>query len=124
MLLERRPQISFNYMGQFDAEVGDMSFKIANESVGITKSQNREAEYELDVMGMITGKQLAVSIVYNSLHYKAGTIETLLGYYQEELVRLITYCSTREERELTPSDLTYKELSIGDIEEIESLLDI
>jgi iturin family lipopeptide synthetase C len=124
LTLERKPQISFNYLGQFDTDLGEVSFKIAKESPGNTSSSDREGEYELDVSGMITGNQLVISVAYNKRQYKSETIETLLEHYKEELTRLISHCSSREERELTPSDLTYKELSLNDIEEIESSLDV
>jgi amino acid adenylation domain-containing protein/non-ribosomal peptide synthase protein (TIGR01720 family) len=114
------PQILFNYLGQFDEGNELSSFSIANESTGISRSPNFRRKYELEVSGMITGKQMVVTITFSKRQYKTGTIERLLGHYRTQLERMIDYCSTRETRELTPCDLTYRGSDIS-IEALERL---
>ena len=46
-----------------------------------------------------------------------------MGLFEKELRRLIDFCSGRGHAELTPSDLTYDELSIDDIESLDALFD-
>jgi amino acid adenylation domain-containing protein/non-ribosomal peptide synthase protein (TIGR01720 family) len=116
------PQISFNYLGQFDADVGQMSFEVAKESVGGTQSPAAQREYEIEISVLTVDKQLSISIRYNKNQYKANTIETLLNHYKDALIEIVSHCSTREERELTPSDFTYDKLSIEDIQAIDDLV--
>jgi amino acid adenylation domain-containing protein/non-ribosomal peptide synthase protein (TIGR01720 family) len=116
------PPISFNYLGQFDNEVKKMPFEFALEFHGNDQSVNDEREHDLEVSGSITNNQLWMSIRYNTKHFKAETIETLLSRYKEELTHIISYCSTRQEKELTPSDFTYDKLSIDSIEALDALI--
>jgi amino acid adenylation domain-containing protein/non-ribosomal peptide synthase protein (TIGR01720 family) len=113
------PQIIFNYMGQFDEDLEHPSFKIAPESTGDTRKKNQQREFEVEVSGMITGKRLVMSITYNSTQYEAETIEELLAHFKNALSQIISYCSGRDLRELTPSDFTYSQLSIEALEQLQ-----
>jgi non-ribosomal peptide synthase protein (TIGR01720 family) len=117
---EQQPQLCFNYLGQFDAELGQMSFKIADESAGNTVGKNTKREFDLDIVGLIRDEQLEMSLIYNKKDYKPETMQTFLHHFQSQLSRLIAFCISREEAEITPSDLGYSELSI---EELETILD-
>jgi amino acid adenylation domain-containing protein/non-ribosomal peptide synthase protein (TIGR01720 family) len=124
---KQKPRISFNYLGQFDADVNRMSFSIAEEPVGKCQSEKGERVYELDVTGMIIRKQLRMTVVYNREQYKTETMEIFLDNYKGELRRLIDYCAAREKFEPTPCDLTYRELSIPEVDRLNrkySLTDI
>ncbi|NIM15215.1 MAG: amino acid adenylation domain-containing protein [Candidatus Aminicenantes bacterium] len=111
-----KPQICFNYAGQFDTDVGRMSFRIAKESPGNTSDPERVRDYELDISGMVSNMQLVLFVKYCTGHYKPETINKILNNYKDELLRLISCCVTRKERELTPSDFTYKGLSIEQVD--------
>jgi amino acid adenylation domain-containing protein/non-ribosomal peptide synthase protein (TIGR01720 family) len=106
------PQFGFNYLGQFDADVGEMSFEMANQYSGDAMSPDGERESEFDVSGMIANNRLLLTITYNQNHYRPETIAALLGHFQTQLTRIIDFCLTREKREPTPSDFTYKGLPI------------
>jgi len=113
-----KPQVSFNYLGQFDADVEQAFFAIARESVGRVDSPDRPLEFEIDIYGMITRKQLEMSVTFSENQYKSSTIEKFLRHFQQELQRIIHYCVSREVREQTPADFTYKHLSIDALESI------
>jgi amino acid adenylation domain-containing protein/non-ribosomal peptide synthase protein (TIGR01720 family) len=112
------PQVSFNYLGQFGTELGEISFAVAKESPGHDQSLRGEREYELEVSGLITHSQLEMSIVYSKNQYRRQTVDTLLENYKTQLGKLIDYCSTRYERQPTPADFTYKQLSIDTVDAI------
>lgn len=114
------PRLSFNYLGQFDADLEQKSFGIARESAGIPISPNARREYELDINVVTIKRQLQVSISYNKKQFKSSTIKTLLEHYHRGLSHIISYCSERQEKELTPSDLTYKKLSIEELDELKA----
>ncbi|NIM15667.1 MAG: amino acid adenylation domain-containing protein [Candidatus Aminicenantes bacterium] len=113
-----KPQIIFNYLGQFDEDLKNKSFEIAGESTGSPRSLNHSLGYELDVSGMIIDNQLQMSVGYNTGQYKTETIETLGNHFKIELERVISFCSNREGRDLTPGDLTYPGLSIETLEHL------
>jgi amino acid adenylation domain-containing protein/non-ribosomal peptide synthase protein (TIGR01720 family) len=116
-----KPQIGFNYLGQFDEDIAGVSFGIAKESPGNEISSNNERDYEIDISGMISKGQMGISIYYNNGHYRSETMEQLRSHFKNALTDMIKYCLEKEEKELTPSDLTYKNLSIKDIEDIKAL---
>jgi amino acid adenylation domain-containing protein/non-ribosomal peptide synthase protein (TIGR01720 family) len=120
MNFKLKPQISFNYLGQFDSELRKMSaFEIAKESYGNVISPESQREYEFDVSGMIVNKRLSISIGYDRKHYQAETVRALLNDYRDKLVQIIMFCSTRERKELTPSDFTYPGLSIEIVDRLQ-----
>ncbi len=125
-LLNLQPQVSFNYLGQVDADnVGasagqTFSFGKVEEPVGHMISPNGQREYLLDISGIIFAKQLVISVAYNEKHFKSGTVAGLQNHFQTALHSIISFCSSRDQKETTPSDFGYNKLSI---EELESLFD-
>ncbi|MDQ1354395.1 MAG: hypothetical protein QG657_4704, partial [Acidobacteriota bacterium] len=117
-----KPQISFNYLGQFDTEVKQISsFEIAKESAGNPQSSNNKQDYLLDVSGIVTNNRLTMTISYNKTHFKPDTITPLLRNFETELINIIAYCCAKEEKEPTPSDFTYQGLSIENIDRLITL---
>jgi iturin family lipopeptide synthetase B len=112
------PQVGFNYFGQFDAELGQMSMQVAKESVGVSLSPNGERDVDFDITGMVSNNRLDISVTYNKSHYKKETIDTLLENLRTQLLRIIDFCMSREAKELTPSDYTYKGLTIETLDRL------
>ena len=113
-----KPQVGFNYLGQFDVDVEKRSFEIANESVGSMQSIDGQNEFELEVNGLVANNRLEMNIAYNRKQFKSKTIKALMDNFQSELLRVISYCSAVEEREFTPTDYTYKGLSIEIVDQL------
>jgi non-ribosomal peptide synthase protein (TIGR01720 family) len=61
---------------------------------------------------VIAGGRLRVSLRYSGRQYRRERMRDLIRRFEQELLRVIEYCVQREETELTPSDFTYKGLSI------------
>jgi non-ribosomal peptide synthase protein (TIGR01720 family) len=107
-----KPQISFNYLGQFDTDIKEKSFELAKESAGNSVGLNNRREYLLDVSGIITNNRLAMTIAYNKTHFKPETMVKLIGSFESGLSDISVFCSPGKSIEKTPSDFTYKELTI------------
>jgi amino acid adenylation domain-containing protein/non-ribosomal peptide synthase protein (TIGR01720 family) len=107
-----RPQVSFNYLGQFDKDIKNLSFKLETKHMGNGFSGNQQREFLLDINGIIAGKRLTISLTYNKKQYKTAAIKKLLDTFHIELKRIISFCAAREVTELTPCDLTYRGLTI------------
>ena len=117
-------QILFNYLGQFDSDTQGRSYRVSREPVGEVVSPNDEMSYDWEVSGMVISGCLEMSIVYSDKQYKAETVGAFMSLYKESLVGLITYCTSLDRKELTPSDLTYKGLSLAQLDELQGLYGI
>ncbi|MGD2087366.1 MAG: amino acid adenylation domain-containing protein [Candidatus Aminicenantes bacterium] len=119
------PQISFNYLGQFDTDLKQMaSFKMAKESPGNAVSPKVQRAFQLDITGLITNSCLEMSIIYNRKQYKTETIQTLVEHYKTALQHIIDFCCSQKSRQLTPGDLSYKQLSIETLEQLQKNYDL
>jgi amino acid adenylation domain-containing protein/non-ribosomal peptide synthase protein (TIGR01720 family) len=107
-----KPRISFNYLGQFDADMEDLPFVIAKENAGPQWSPEDNTDYELSLNGMIVNKRLEMTLAYSKQRIKRETAEILMKHYKSQLVRIIEYCTAREKPELTPVDLTDKSVPL------------
>jgi non-ribosomal peptide synthase protein (TIGR01720 family) len=87
-----KPQIGFNYLGQFDTDVGHLSFVMAKESHGQTHSPEGIRKYDFTVTGIVGAKRLMISIAYSRKQYKPETVGAVLGYYEEVLRAIIRAC--------------------------------
>jgi iturin family lipopeptide synthetase B len=112
-------RICFNYLGQFDADISGRSYKLAAESTGRNISPDWNREYDWEVLGMITGGELEISLVYSPEQYRPATIEALMSCYKDSLLELIDYCCTYNKVELTPSDLSCPGLSQSKLDELQ-----
>lgn len=121
--LDISPQITFNYLGQFDQDVNQNAFQVLDRGFGESISPERERNCQWEISGMAVGGRLTMSVAYSIHQYMPRTMQGLMDNYKSALQRIISHCATQEERELTPSDLTYKELSITEIEDIQNLID-
>jgi len=112
-----RPQVSFNYMGQFDEDMGD-AFDLASESSGNNVSPNSECLYDIDFNGIVIQGRLQVSVTYNRKLYAAETIEKLGADFKSELLTIVAHCAAVEDTEITPSDIDYEGLDMNELDAI------
>ena len=119
-----RPSVIFNYLGQFDRDTDQLpGFSMARESSGDTDSPLEEREFDLDISCMVAGGRMSVSLRYNRRHFKRETVEALLRRYNHRLDSIAAFCLELNDKELTPSDLTYKDLSLEALDEIGAMFD-
>lgn len=114
-----QPEVSFNYIGQFDQDLQNHSdkFLISELSTGESVSPDLERQFLLDVSCLIRNGQLIVSFKYNQNQYRPETIQQISDLYQNKLLQIIQHCSEKSNPELTPSDygdssLNFKELTM------------
>jgi non-ribosomal peptide synthase protein (TIGR01720 family) len=117
-------QISFNYLGQFDNEIEGSSFDLANEAKGDEVSENKIRDYDWDVSGMVLNGELSVGIMYSNQQYNTEKIHKLMTFYKESILEIIEYCRTYDNVELTPSDLTFKEITPEQLVELQQKYEV
>jgi non-ribosomal peptide synthase protein (TIGR01720 family) len=106
-----QPQVSFNYLGQFDTDTRERSFLIAAESPGRSLSKDSSREFELDVSGLVANQCLQLSLTFGRQRISKASIEDVLRVFKNSVVLLTNFCCQKQEREMTTSDFDYKELS-------------
>lgn len=117
-----RPEISFNYLGQFESEGKTGGYTFSPIGTGQLFSPESERVFLLDISGLIEDGKLRISIGYNSLQYKEETMASLADRYRNHLLGIIEHCMAKEDSEYTPSDLGDDELSMEELENILELI--
>lgn len=113
---DKAAQIAFNYLGQFDTDIEGKSFSLSDEPQGALRSENDILTCDWDISGMVWYGQLEMNIIYSRAQYEESTLRTFVNHYEESLKAIIEYCSGYQGLVLTPSDLTYKSLSIAQLD--------
>ena len=117
-----KPQVNFNYLGQFDTDINLPNMNLSSISVGDTSSLDSQIIYPLDINGIVLEERLKVTIQYSSKQFNTNTIQKLTDLYCEKVLEVISHCMNKEETELTPSDLGYNKLSIEGLDNIKEIL--
>jgi iturin family lipopeptide synthetase A len=110
------PQISFNYLGQFDSGAWSTEFSVSADPVGWAVSPDAERPCEIDISATVLHDEFEFRIEYNASHFARTTMERLLELYREKLLPIVDHCTGRETTELTPHDLSYSELTLDELE--------
>jgi amino acid adenylation domain-containing protein/non-ribosomal peptide synthase protein (TIGR01720 family) len=100
-----RAQISFNYLGQFDASVPDSSpFRFAPESTGPVVSPRGRRTHLLEVGGYVASGRLRVNWKYGRKVHSRATIRALALRFEKALRSLIALGTRPAAAAHTPSD--------------------
>jgi amino acid adenylation domain-containing protein/non-ribosomal peptide synthase protein (TIGR01720 family) len=118
-----KPQVSFNYLGDFgsgiDTEQGEQLFEFRGDYHGRQVSADTQRTSLLDMSGMVVNGKLRLMVGYSREQFEAATMQRLLDSCRQHLETLVDRLAAEENTRLTPVDLTYKELKIEEIRELE-----
>ncbi len=106
MVFKIKPEIGFNYLGQFGEQVDNPFFGTANISTGTAICPEARSIYPIYINGWISNQKLKISVNYDTDVYDKKLISTLSEKYLERLQQLIDYCSGKKNTELTTSDFS------------------
>ena len=114
---ELEQDIIFNYLGEFGNGTGTEKSSLltfSEESTGKNSSAlNDGLGDHLKITGMLVNGLLNINAEYNDLYFSEEKISTFLQNYQAALETIIRELSTSTQHYPTPSDLSYKGLSIA-----------
>ncbi|SCX63279.1 non-ribosomal peptide synthase domain TIGR01720/amino acid adenylation domain-containing protein, partial [Nitrosospira sp. Nsp1] len=103
-----QPQISFNYLGQFeysaDPATGETDLR------GPAFSEHSRRRYLIDVNGGVFAGQLHLSWIYSEAIHRRATVESLASTFIDELRKLIRHCLSSRPEGLTPMDFSLTNL--------------
>lgn len=117
------PEISFNYLGQFDSEVKTDFFEPSAFDMGRQVSGESEALYALSFSGMIRNGRFVLSCSYNEKEFERATVEEQMERFKENLLMLIRHCTEKEDKEFTPSDFSAEDLEMDEMGDIFDMLE-
>jgi amino acid adenylation domain-containing protein/non-ribosomal peptide synthase protein (TIGR01720 family) len=114
------PQISYNYLGQFDSDIQDKEFAVSSANTGNTMSSNSKVNIPLNIVCLISNEKLRISFSFAKNKIETNDIQTLGKEFVSSLKHLAKFCSETDSRSTTSSDFSYKEFTS---EELDSLFD-
>ncbi|WP_346830056.1 non-ribosomal peptide synthase/polyketide synthase [Pseudomonas abietaniphila] len=83
------PKVVFNYLGQFDQDLGDGRFAPANVSAGALIDPTTPLNRELEINGQVFAGQLGLTFRFSGQRYQRQTIERLQTAYLAALTALL-----------------------------------
>ena len=105
------PQITFNYLGQFDQNLGaDSLWRLARESAGEQRSPSSERRTWLDIGAAIHRGELSIDWTYSREIHDEATVRHLSERFRDELEGLIEHC-TGDVAGVTPSDFPLAQIT-------------
>ncbi|HEX3045918.1 MAG TPA: amino acid adenylation domain-containing protein [Bacillota bacterium] len=117
-----KPEISFNYLGQFDQDLETEVFHVSTLSAGQPVSPRQERLFSLDINSVIIGGQLFLEFKYNQNEYFEATIVKLADNCRRYLLDIMEHCLETKEKIMTPTDLGDEDLSMEDLDTIFEIL--
>jgi amino acid adenylation domain-containing protein/non-ribosomal peptide synthase protein (TIGR01720 family) len=114
-----QPEVSFNYLGQFDQVLPkSASFKIVQGDSGPVCNPQAKGYHLLEITGMIMHDCLQVEWMYGAQVHRQATIEKLAQNFLAALRALIEHCQNAEAAGYTPSDFPGAKLSQKDLDKL------
>ena len=117
---EDKPEVCFNYMGQFEQDVATDLFNLSPIIPGESMSGNSEVAYKLSINAIVKEGKLFTSFAYNTNEYEEATIRDLANGYIHALEAITEYCITRKKNKMTPADVGCSNLSMKEFDMIYS----
>lgn len=114
--LSCQPPISFNYLGEFDFTRKDAVLCPCNDPVGAVVNPRGPRPFALEVGAALIGGELRVTLGYAAGQVDAARIRQLSDDLEKHTRQLVEHCLGKNSSELTPADLTYKGLSLDELD--------
>ncbi|MEW9702891.1 amino acid adenylation domain-containing protein [Paenibacillus sp. SI8] len=117
-----KPEICFNYLGQFDSGLTQEAFGPSAYDMGEPINPDSRRMHTIIINGMATNGELSFRFSYSPKQYEASTMQHLSEAFKYHLLRIIDHCMNKEESERTASDFSSKGLTTEDVDDIFDLL--
>jgi non-ribosomal peptide synthase protein (TIGR01720 family) len=117
-------EVSFNYLGQWDAMLSDGSLlRPAQEGSGPPHSPLGRRPHLLEVNGWVAGGRLQLQWTYSQQVHRRVTVERLAQGFLEALQALIAHCQSPEAGGFTASDFPLARLRAQTLNKLSVLLE-
>jgi len=118
-----KPQVIFNYLGQYDTTNKMGNFKPIQGLSGSDHDPNGKIDHLLDITGSVLNGELNFRIFFSREIFDLDTIQAFADTYIKELKTIIDHCIQTEDGGYTPSDFEEADINQDDLDNIMSELD-
>ncbi|MFJ3925912.1 amino acid adenylation domain-containing protein, partial [Streptomyces sp. NPDC090022] len=113
------PQISFNYLGQWDRTTADDGLvRDRLPALGLDHEPDEPRPYLLDVVGMVESGTLGFSWIFSGEVFDEATVQRVADAFRDALRALITHCLRPGSGGATPSDFPLARLDQAAVDRI------
>ncbi|MBJ9978442.1 amino acid adenylation domain-containing protein, partial [Pseudomonas sp. S30] len=109
-----QPQVTFNYLGQFDGSFDQAEGALlvpASEPTGATQAPDSPLSNLLSITGQVYNGELELDWSFSHAVFRPETIQALAQRYQQVLGELVEHCARAPHQGFTPSDFPLARLS-------------
>jgi amino acid adenylation domain-containing protein/non-ribosomal peptide synthase protein (TIGR01720 family) len=119
-----RPEVSFNYMGQFDQVLHDSQlFATTLYETRSARSPVARRGHLLEINSGVIGGELHVVWTYSERLHQRSTVERLADAFRAALRSIAAHCLTPEAEDYSLSDFPLAELNEQELSKLSRLLD-
>nr|WP_042194612.1 non-ribosomal peptide synthetase [Kibdelosporangium sp. MJ126-NF4]CEL21436.1 FIG01294969: hypothetical protein [Kibdelosporangium sp. MJ126-NF4]CTQ95997.1 FIG01294969: hypothetical protein [Kibdelosporangium sp. MJ126-NF4] len=90
-----RPQVSFNYLGQFDSGGADTAtrlYRAVKTSIGREQDESAQPEHLIDIVGEVGDGRLGFTWYFRTDAYRRGTVEAMVDRFSHALRAMAEEC--------------------------------
>lgn len=92
MVFKQNPEISFNYLGQFNNNEGHGLFQLSDINAGDAIDKYETRPNPININGIVINDRLTIDIQFDKYEFKRDTMENVLKSYSMYLQDIIKYC--------------------------------
>ncbi|ETT55846.1 non-ribosomal peptide synthetase [Paenibacillus sp. FSL H7-689] len=115
------PDVSFNYLGQFDENAKSGLFTISESGVGESIDPRTQRLHKIDLVSIVKSNQLVITIGYSQNQYRQASVQAFSNHFVSSLQDIIRHCCEKGNTEFTPTDFGNDKLTF---EEVDHILDM
>ena len=112
------PEISFNYLGQFDQIQSETGWKFAPESTGDNHSSKQTRHHLLEINSLVVEGELQIDWTYSSNFHTHDTVKNLTQSYIQAIKSIIEHCQSENGFGYTASDFPDAQLNQLELDEL------
>jgi amino acid adenylation domain-containing protein/non-ribosomal peptide synthase protein (TIGR01720 family) len=112
-----RPEIGFNYLGQFHAGPA-AAFALSADPTGPSRAPDVPPVYAVEIDAAVEDGVFSLSVACDPHRYGSATAQALARSIAAELRTVIAHCLGRDTAEPTPGDLDFDGLDASDLDRI------
>ncbi|UQZ53167.1 non-ribosomal peptide synthetase [Bacillus subtilis] len=119
----KTPEISFNYLGQFNDIERQDTFRPSSLGSGKDITHTWKREQIIEMSAMAADKKLHFNLSYPPARFHRNTMEQLINRIEHFLLDIMKHCAGQQKAEKTLSDFSSQSLTAEDLDSISSLVE-
>nr|QEO74426.1 condensation domain-containing protein [uncultured bacterium] len=113
-----RPEVLFNYLGQFDSGTAEGLFRPSTDSAGASRSPAGRRDHLLEVNGAVMDGELRLDLTYSPVCHREETVQALAQAFRRALSDLLDASGEPKAAGYTPSDFPLARLDQATVDRL------